>query len=47
MWETDDNYCDLHESYADDEDVCECHLMRAEDRETDYQIELWKERMRG
>ena len=46
MWETDD-YCDVHESYWNDDFPCECHLMRAEDRETEYQIELWKERLRG
>lgn len=47
MWETTDNYCDMHECYATDEYVCECLLMRAEDRETEYQIDLWRERMRG
>lgn len=45
MWETTD-YCEIHESYWNDDFPCECHLLRAADRETDYQIELWKERMR-
>jgi hypothetical protein len=50
----DNGYCDLHDSYWNDEFTCECHvlakhdyLQAAEDSETDYQIELWKERMRG
>ena len=43
----DSNYCEFHDSYWNDDYACECHFLRAEDRETDYQIELWKERMRG
>ena len=53
MWETN-SYCDVHDSYWNDDFRCECHSLReeemdqaAQDRETDYQIDLWKERLRG
>jgi hypothetical protein len=46
MWETNERYCDTHESFIDDEFPCECHLLYLEDRENDYMTDLWEERMR-
>lgn len=41
------NYCEDHDVYATDEDVCNCFEDYFEDLRADYEMELWKERIRG